>query len=196
MKMSVIPSCLELLAWLGLTPEDFNVSQAQFDHRSQIHGPSHVYRVMLEVLFIAWLRQEPQAGRLAFFGAFIHDFGRTNDAVDPFHGQTAAERKMPLYEPLFRRYGTNDEELRWVRTAVTQHSLRETLPMTDPGWPVLAILKDADALDRCRFAGLDPNQLRYAESRALVELAEAICERSPWEEERDFTLREFIRWVE
>lgn len=42
----------------------------------------------------------------------------------------------------------------------------------------MAILKDADALDRYRIGDLDPRFLRYAESKVLMPNAESICSKS------------------
>ena len=39
---------------------------------------------------------------------------------------------------------------------------------------VMAILKDADALDRCRLRDLDTHLLRYLESRHLIKTIEKI----------------------
>jgi hypothetical protein len=44
----------------------------------------------------------------------------------------------------------------------------------DSGYHVMAILKDADALDRCRIGDLVPEWLRYQESIRLIKDIEFI----------------------
>ena len=55
----------------------------------------------------------------------------------------------------------------------------------------MAILKDADALDRCRIGDLNPAYLRYPESRSLIEIIEYIYWRTS-EVNEDITIQEFI----
>ena len=55
----------------------------------------------------------------------------------------------------------------------------------------MAILKDADALDRCRIGDLNPAYLRYSESRSLVEIIEDIYWRTS-EVNDDITIQKFI----
>lgn len=43
-----------------------------------------------------------------------------------------------------------------------------------PHWPLIALLKDADGLDRVRLGDLDPRYLRYPESRGMVVRAGAV----------------------
>jgi hypothetical protein len=42
----------------------------------------------------------------------------------------------------------------------------------DAGYDVMAILKDADALDRCRIGDLNPRMLRYQASKELINVIE------------------------
>ena len=55
----------------------------------------------------------------------------------------------------------------------------------------MAILKDADALDRCRIGDLDIKYLRYKESRHLVRTIEFIY-RNTCREYSDIPFKNFI----
>lgn len=136
---------LDILNWMQIQPEDFNLKNSQFVIQSTLHGTGHVYRTMINVLWIAWLRQDALNGRLAFFGAYIHDLARTHDCLCTRHGADSVQHCFPLYESLFRKYGATDAQLDYIRAAVEQHAYPETLDSSQPGWLVLAMLKDADA---------------------------------------------------
>ena len=41
-------------------------------------------------------------------------------------------------------------------------------------WPLIALLKDADGLDRVRLGDLDPRYLRHPESKGMVPFAQAL----------------------
>lgn len=43
-----------------------------------------------------------------------------------------------------------------------------------PHWPLIALLKDADGLDRVRLGDLDPRYLRHPESKGMVAFAQAL----------------------
>ena len=55
----------------------------------------------------------------------------------------------------------------------------------------MAILKDADALDRCRIGDLKPDFLRYRESRTLINTIAGFCYKTRWQN-RDIKFKEFI----
>jgi hypothetical protein len=44
--------------------------------------------------------------------------------------------------------------------------------MGDPDWPLVALLKDADGLDRVRLGDLDPSYLRVPASQSMVAFAQ------------------------
>ena len=66
------------------------------------------------------------------------------------------------------KYNLSRPEREWICEAVEQHSVREWMRREDTGYDVMAILKDADALDRCRIGDLDPQMLRYQVSEELI----------------------------
>ena len=162
----------KIIDWLGIQPDDFNLKNSQFAHESHMHGIAHVYRTMINVLWLAWLRGDAENGRLAFFGAYVHDLARVHDGCSATHGADSVRWVMPLYESLFASYGVGKRQNEFIQEAVRQHAYRETLGSKEPGWLVLAMLKDADALDRCRLGDLDVQYLRLPESLQVVEPAE------------------------
>jgi hypothetical protein len=85
-------------------------------------------------------------------------------------------RQAPELYTLFARGGVHPEDHGPIATAVTQHSIRNELPRTHPHWPLTALLKDADGLDRVRLGDLDPTYLRHPEAREMVAYAEALFE--------------------
>jgi len=145
---------------------DFNLNESQFDHPSTLHGIMHTYRVMTHVLRLGLLTGYTCEARLAFFAAYIHDMSRRHDGYCTRHGADAANLKLPLYQNLFLRNGATADELIIIGKACTMHSIGNELPPDDPQWIPVAILKDADALDRIRLGAndLDPSFLRFHES--------------------------------
>lgn len=121
--------------------------------------------------------KKPREGLLAFCGVFIHDLARRTDGAEPEHGPNAAKYFFGRFQRLWDKYGLTPEECEQVRQAVSQHSTRELLRPSDAGYAVMAILKDADALDRCRLhrGGLNPDWLRYRESKRLIDFMKQIC---------------------
>ncbi len=50
----------------------------------------------------------------------------------------------------------------------------------DPDWPLIALLKDADGLDRVRLGDLDPSYLRLPESLTMVDFAQRLFDDTHW----------------
>lgn len=92
----------------------------------------------------------------------------------PEHGARAVGWHFDKFDHLWDKYQLTEEERIWVKQAVTQHSVQERLTPEDNGYDVMAILKDADALDRCRIGDLNPKWLRYRESKMLIATIEEI----------------------
>lgn len=167
----------ETLRYIGVDPADFALYKPMFARRvhAPIHGIGHIYRTMIACALLGKALKKPREGLLAFCGAFIHDLARQTDGVEPEHGPNAAKYYFGRFQRLWDKYGLTSEECEQVREAVSQHSTWELLRPSDEGYAVMAILKDADALDRCRLGGLNPDWLRYRESRRLIGFMEQIC---------------------
>ena len=154
----------------------FTLLRRYFDNQSSLHGINHTYRVMYHCLVLGDLMQNRKAALLAFMGAFIHDMARKHDGFCTGHGAWATTYKLPVFRGLFIESGASGEELKLIARAVHYHSLSVDLPVSDPGWEVCAILKDADALDRIRLGetNLRPEYLRFSESHTLIAHAKVL----------------------
>lgn len=173
------PDIQEAIRYIGADSSDFVLYNPMFARRvhAPIHGIGHIYRTMIACALLGKALEKPREGLLAFCGAYIHDLARRTDGAEPEHGPNAAKYFFGRFQRLWDKYGLTPEECEQVRQAVSQHSTRELLRPSDAGYAVMAILKDADALDRCRLhhGGLNPDWLRYRESRRLIGFMEQIC---------------------
>lgn len=155
---------------------EFVLKPEYFDHPGWLHGSGHVYRVMYHALKLGRMLNYVHETKLAFFAAYIHDMSRLHDGRCSEHGQRAADSKLPLFIPLFKRNGMKDEDIPYIYTAVAMHCLNSELPETDPHFAVTALLKDADALDRIRISTNDLKLkfLRLKETTSLLPFAEEL----------------------
>jgi hypothetical protein len=157
----------------------FNLLPEQFDQQSYLHGIKHTYRVMLHCLRLGILTNKIREAKIAFFGAYIHDMARLHDGYCTIHGAEAAKYKLPLYEGLFSKYGAIRDDILTIRQIVTRHSLHAEPQKDSKTFSTLAILKDADALDRIRLGVHDLNRdyLRYEITHKCITFGEELfCE--------------------
>ena len=149
-----------------------------FRHRSTVHGQAHVARVMVHALrLIEATGWEHEASRL-WAAVYLHDLERTRDGHCTRHGAAAVERweaQEPLQVHLLSG-GITEADYRAIAHAVDVHCrVEEDEPSRDhPDWPLVALLKDANALDRVRLGDLDPSRLRLPQSRQMVEFAQLL----------------------
>ena len=129
---------------------------------------------MIGCALLGKLLQKPREGLLAFCGAYIHDLARETDGEEPEHGTNAAEKFFPQFTSLWDKYNLTERERKLVCQTVAQHSGREWMTQHDEGYHIMAILKDANALDRCRIGDLVPEWLRYQESHMQIKTIEQI----------------------
>lgn len=121
-----------------------------------------------------------EASRL--WGAvYLHDIARTHDGFDEVHGMHAVMRvneSTDLQERLIARGVQSDDAS--MLLAVMMHCLPDDHSAYGgkPVWPLLALLKDVDALDRVRFGDLDPSYLRFEQTRGMVKFAEDLYSQS------------------
>lgn len=164
----------------GFSFKAFRLKEAYFDHPSHLHGISHTYRVMYHVLNIGRLAGLNHEIKLAFCAAFIHDMARRHDGYCIEHGIWSAKSKLPLFTKLFIRTGVNTEGLRAIKLAVSNHSIRHEIRKDHPFSTTVALLKDADALDRIRISetNLKPEYLRFPVSLTLVDFAKELYHRT------------------
>ncbi|MBE0638030.1 MAG: HD domain-containing protein [Bacteroidales bacterium] len=151
----------------------FCVRADHFDHPSLLHGINHTYRVMLHVLELGKLASLNHEIREAFCAAFIHDMARKHDGFCQAHGAWSAQRKLPLFSDLFLTIGVTRDGLETIKLAVTNHSVHNEISKDHPDYKTVALLKDADALDRIRISNDDlrPEYLRFPQTHHQIEFA-------------------------
>jgi len=151
----------------------FVLKREYFDHESIKHGINHTYRVMYHVLNIGQKAGMNHEVKTAFCAAFIHDMARLHDSYCTEHGPRAARLKLPLFKNSFQSLGLNHDDLRAIKLAISNHSIRHEIFTGHKYYKTVALLKDADALDRVRIGenNLKIQYLRIPESLHLVEFA-------------------------
>ena len=156
--------------------EEFNLHESQFDNPSRLHGVLHSYRVMIHALRLGLITGREKDARNAFFAAYIHDMARKHDGYCTKHGADAAHFKLPDYAVKFIKNGATQDDLPVIGKAVSLHSTGLELPSNDINWHTVAILKDADALDRIRLGqhDLNPSFLRYKETHSCINFGERL----------------------
>lgn len=161
---------------LDLDFSKFRIRSDHFDHHSLLHGINHSYRVMYHVLEIGKKSGLDHEIAEAFCAAFIHDMARKHDGFCQSHGAWSARRKLPLFSDLFLSVGITPDRLDTIKLAVTYHSLHEELEKSHEGYKTVALLKDADALDRIRISSTDlrPEYLRFPETHSLIGFAKEL----------------------
>ncbi|ELP92657.1 hypothetical protein EIN_369790 [Entamoeba invadens IP1] len=183
----------ELCSKYGIVMNDFDTLPSDFYHPSIIHGVVHTYRVIINSLLIGHLSGHTREGILAMCGSTIHDMARYKDGVCKSHGAEAVKTKMPIFLPRFKRYEISQKELGYIEIAVTKHSCG-TPKKEDEDYFVSAMLKDADALDRCRIGDLDIQKLRFEESQEIAWLCEFVCLKTL--EMKDVSFKDFVNFVD
>lgn len=136
-------------------------------HQSEIHGIDHLSRVLQlqELISNAQEKEGMILNREALrWAAGLHDLGRFDDGIDPDHGCRGGEW---IKYNMASTISPNIFES--VIYLVTWHNIEDSqIPrMTNE----MAVLKDADALDRVRINDLDPARLRFEVSKGLIDTA-------------------------
>ena len=149
-----------------------------FRHRSRLHGQAHVARVMVHALrLIEATGWEHEAARL-WASVYLHDLERTHDGKCLRHGAAAVARwetQLPLQLHILSG-GVTEMDYPAIALAVEVHCLpnSEEPLRDDPSWPLVALLKDADGLDRVRLGDLDRSFLRLPESVTMIDFAQEL----------------------
>ena len=153
---------------------DFILKPEFFNKSSELHGISHTYRVMALSWELGNRMNMPRERNLAFMAAFIHDMARNHDGICWKHGRRSAQHKLPLFREFFIEHGATENDLDEISFAVHFHCTLKEPEKSHPFYPTLALLKDADALDRIRMGprNLNPGLLRFEESRKMIKEAE------------------------
>jgi hypothetical protein len=166
--------------------DQFILKPEYFDYQSQLHGINHTYRVMTLVLLLGKRLGLERECKLAFMAAFIHDMSRKHDGFCNRHGKRAVKYKLPQFAEFFKSQGIEDTDLEEISFAVHYHCKYYQPSKKHPYFKTLALLKDADALDRIRISpnDLNPNYLRFNESVEFIGIAENLYYKSQLLEEK------------
>lgn len=152
--------------------------QTNWIYPSEMHGVAHNERVAILAYYIAnALGLSLREQELIVDASFYHDVGRMNDIDDILHGDRSAEMidKIVIDEDL--------EYMKQLKCVIICHShedeemdmLIQNSNVDFEHTKILAsILKDADALDRIRFDGLDLSYLRLDISKQLLNASAAL----------------------
>lgn len=166
----------ECLLGLGLPLESTVPSPEVFSRPSDLHGQSHVGRVMIHAAVLTVLTGSHALFPKLWAAVYLHDLARKHDGPCSVHGLLAVKRLgcCKGLQDLLRRAGVADWQLPEIRTAVVSHCQPRELEPDHPHARLTSLLKDADALDRVRCGGLDVGMLRSSISRSLVVFAETL----------------------
>ena len=139
-----------------LPPEKIVPMPELFWHPSTLHGQAHVTRVMVHASrLVAATGQREQGARL-WAAVFLHDIARRHDGVCHRHGADAARRlrKEPSLRQRLTEAGLTAADYPAIEAAITAHCSPKEVTRDHEHWPLIALLKDADALDRVRLGDL------------------------------------------
>ncbi len=150
-----------------------------FAHQSTLHGQAHVARVMVHAFrLIEATGFTDDAARL-WAAVYLHDLARTHDGLCQRHGADALARLATLSEvpALLARAGVKKDDEPAIEAAVVIHCQGEP-PADHPHRRLMALLKDADGLDRVRLGDLDPRYFRHPQTPGMVGFAERLFEQT------------------
>lgn len=147
-----------------------------FWYPSTLHGQAHVTRVMVHAIRLVAATGSHELGPRLWAAVFLHDLARTHDNVCHHHGADAAQRLRTeaSLQGRLKEAGLTEADFPAIEAAVTAHSAPRELPRKHPHWPLTALLKDADGLDRVRLGDLSPQYLRHPETKSMVPFAQAL----------------------
>lgn len=159
-------------------------------YQSPIHGLYHSEKVCLFAYLLGcFYHLNEEDLQILTDAAIYHDFKRQNDFEDSFHGMVSAmniEELMPLAAVYSIRVNLLLLQAIIDYHSQSDHRLQMNFEMYEipeseyKRYEILAkMLKDADALDRKRFcekcqASLNPDLLRFKESKNMIALAEEV----------------------
>jgi HD superfamily phosphodiesterase len=140
------------------------------------HGIGHAKRVLYLARHLAkYYGITEKEWHVLALACCYHDIGRENDDYDERHGMMSLNKVLTLH--LEQKHNLTGVDYEAFRDLVIFHAMPDSEYIYDVDDRVklmYQILKDADALDRLRFNGLEPNYLRLDKSKEMISLALAL----------------------
>ena len=160
---------------IPLPDADMVPAPGLFLHPSSLHGQAHVARVMVHALRLTDATGAEQETPRLWAAVYLHDIARLHDGGCRRHGADAWARlaTLPDVQALFARAGVGPDDHPAIEAAVTRHCNGEPL-RGEPHYRLMALLKDADGLDRVRLGDLRPEWLRHDAARTMVDFAQRL----------------------
>ena len=160
--------------------DSFGVTREMFEHVNEpgsIHGIGHVNRVIFLSLVLCKAHGFGEdIARLCYSAAALHDLSRKHDGLCAVHGADAVNYfdKQKHGKIRFAQCIKSYDEEMLVMEASIYHCVDDHRIPTSAKTQnkVLAVLKDADALDRCRFGDIvNIDMLRLERTEMFVDMA-------------------------
>ena len=172
-RLAMTPETVRVM--IPLPDTDLVPPPELFLHRSYVHGQAHVARVLVHGLRLVAATGAVQETQRLWAAIYLHDIAREHDGRCTHHGADAWGRlgALPETQELFERGGVIRTDYPAIEAAVTIHCYGEP-SAEDPHFTLMALLKDADGLDRVRLGDLRPELLRHDEARTMVAFAQRL----------------------
>lgn len=133
-----------------------------------VHGIRHSRNVLYLATSLAkGLNLNEMDLDIIAFSAALHDVGRIHNGEDPHHGKRSVQKinKHPeIYRILHNMF--TGSQIERIERLISEHCIED-----NGNDPLMSCLKDADALERVRFNGLDASFLRLDASQVMETLA-------------------------
>lgn len=165
---------------VALPPARIVPMPTHFRHLTSLHGQAHVTRVVVHATRLVEATGQHGLSARLWASVFLHDLARTHDGICHRHGADAAARlrEEAGLQARLAEAGLTAADHPAIEAAVTAHSAPKEVPRDHDHWPLIALLKDADGLDRVRLGDLDVRYLRHPEAHGMAAFAQELFDRT------------------
>jgi hypothetical protein len=151
-------------------------SRRNHDASCCLDGQAHVTRVMVHAIRLTAATGQSHLAPQLWASVFLHDLARKHDGVCYRHGADAAQRlrNEPDLQGRLAEGGITAADYPAIEAAVTAHSAPKEVSRDHAHWALIALLKDADGLDRVRLGDLDSRYLRHPQAKDMIAFAQEL----------------------